>query len=269
MKGRILVVDDSPIMRRTMIRALGEAGVPFEEITEAHNGLEALHVLERIGNFQSTRRHLHDAHFRERAANVQAFVRTVIHEEERIEADVERCGDRPKIRRLVVPVDLDRGEVLCRQRTVRVLTQNFDDIRVLISAAESEQKPARAIVEQPSLKRLESVARVFRAKLNAGFQSDQDAVDTTWLNRFRTNLQSAKVEVRVELGRTEMNVRDFLSLKVGDLVNLDQEVDKPLNVTVEGITKFRGYQGSFKGHQALKVSELVHKPPQVDEILLL
>ena len=114
-----------------------------------------------------------------------------------------------------------------------------------------------------------SMIEPIRAKLNAGFQSDQDAVDTTWLNRFRTNLQSAKVEVRVELGRTEMNVRDFLSLKVGDLVNLDQEVDKPLNVTVEGITKFRGYQGSFKGHQALKVSELVHKPPVVDEILLL
>ncbi len=47
MRGRILVVDDSPIMRRTMVRALGEAGVPFEEISEAHNGLEAMAVLER------------------------------------------------------------------------------------------------------------------------------------------------------------------------------------------------------------------------------
>lgn len=47
MRGRILVVDDSPIMRRLMIRTLGEAGVPFEEISEAHNGLEAMTVLER------------------------------------------------------------------------------------------------------------------------------------------------------------------------------------------------------------------------------
>ena len=47
MRGRILVVDDSPVMRRLMVRTLGEAGVPFEEICEAHNGLEAVHLLER------------------------------------------------------------------------------------------------------------------------------------------------------------------------------------------------------------------------------
>ena len=93
-------------------------------------------------------------------------------------------------------------------------------------------------------------------------------MDTTWLNRFRTNLQFAKVDVLVELGRTDMPVRDFLNLKSGDIITLDQEVDRALDVTVEGITKFRGYQGSYKGHQALKITEMVYKPPVVDEILL-
>lgn len=114
-----------------------------------------------------------------------------------------------------------------------------------------------------------SMIEPIRAKLNAGFQSDQNEVDTTWLNRFRTNLQLAKVDVAVELGRTDVSVRKFLNLKEGDILTLDQEVDKPLNVVVEGVTKFRGYQGSYKGHQALKVSEMVYKPPVVDEILLL
>ena len=114
-----------------------------------------------------------------------------------------------------------------------------------------------------------STIEPIRAKLNAGFQSDQNEVDTTWLNRFRTNLNSAKVEVAVELGKTDISVRDFLNLKSGDIISLDQEVDKPLSVTVEGITKFRGFQGAFKGRQALKISELVYDPPQVDEILLL
>ncbi|MCH8883219.1 MAG: flagellar motor switch protein FliM [SAR324 cluster bacterium] len=113
-----------------------------------------------------------------------------------------------------------------------------------------------------------SMIEPIRAKLNAGFQSDQNEVDTTWINRFRTNLKGAKVEVITELGRVEINVQDFLNLKVGDIVSLDQEVDKPLTVTVEGITKFKGFQGSYKGHQALKVSQLVYTPPLVDEILL-
>ena len=108
-----------------------------------------------------------------------------------------------------------------------------------------------------------------RAKLNAGFQSDQAEVDTTWVNRLQTNLQRAKVELAVELGRSEISVREFLNMKIGDLIHLEQEVDTPLNVTLEGITKFRGFQGSYKGHQAVKVTELVYTPPVVDEILLL
>ena len=114
-----------------------------------------------------------------------------------------------------------------------------------------------------------SMIEPIRARLNAGFQSDQNEVDTTWLNRFRTNLNSAKVEVAAELGRSEISVRDFLNLKMGDIVTLEQEVDKSLNVTVEGIVKYRGFQGSYKGHQALKINELVYTPPVVDEILLL
>lgn len=114
-----------------------------------------------------------------------------------------------------------------------------------------------------------SMIEPIRARLNAGFQSDQNEVDTTWINRFRTNLNTAKVEVTAELGRSEMSVRKFLDLRVGDIVSLEQEVDDALAVTVEGIVKYKGYQGSYKGHQALKISELVYKPPVVDEILLL
>jgi flagellar motor switch protein FliM len=114
-----------------------------------------------------------------------------------------------------------------------------------------------------------SMIEPIRAKLNAGFQSDQNEVDTTWLNRFRTNLQMARVDLAVELGRADVSVRTFLNLKVGDILPMEQEVDKPLGVTVEGITKFRGYQGSYKGHQAVKVTELIYNPPVVDEILLL
>ena len=114
-----------------------------------------------------------------------------------------------------------------------------------------------------------SMIEPIRAKLNAGFQSDQAEVDTTWVNRLQTNLQRAKVELAVELGRSEISVREFLNMKIGDLIHLEQEVDTPLNVTLEGITKFRGFQGSYKGHQAVKVTELVYTPPVVDEILLL
>jgi two-component system, chemotaxis family, chemotaxis protein CheY len=44
---RILVVDDSSVMRKIVSRALQQGGVSIEEILEAGNGREALEILQR------------------------------------------------------------------------------------------------------------------------------------------------------------------------------------------------------------------------------
>lgn len=47
MSLRILVVDDSPVMRKMVIRTLNMSGLPIEAVHEASQGREALDVLER------------------------------------------------------------------------------------------------------------------------------------------------------------------------------------------------------------------------------
>jgi two-component system chemotaxis response regulator CheY len=47
MSLNVLVVDDSPVMRKVVRRSLGMCGLPVGEIHEAGNGLEALAVLAR------------------------------------------------------------------------------------------------------------------------------------------------------------------------------------------------------------------------------
>jgi two-component system, chemotaxis family, chemotaxis protein CheY len=46
----VLVVDDSPVMRKMVIRVLGMSGLPIESVHEACQGREALDVLAREGN---------------------------------------------------------------------------------------------------------------------------------------------------------------------------------------------------------------------------
>jgi two-component system chemotaxis response regulator CheY len=46
MKGKILVVDDSMMMRKVVLRTLKMAGVEFDEVLEAATGLEALKYLQ-------------------------------------------------------------------------------------------------------------------------------------------------------------------------------------------------------------------------------
>jgi len=44
---RTLIVDDSPVMRKIVERALRQAGIPIRQVIEAGNGLQALEVLRQ------------------------------------------------------------------------------------------------------------------------------------------------------------------------------------------------------------------------------
>ena len=62
-----------------------------------------------------------------------------------------------------------------------------------------------------------------------------------------------------------MTLRKFLNLKVGDYLPLDQHSHSPLNIFVENVIKFQGFQGSYKGKKAIQIHELLHEPrPEED-----
>ncbi|MBI4666562.1 MAG: flagellar motor switch protein FliM [Nitrospinae bacterium] len=95
------------------------------------------------------------------------------------------------------------------------------------------------------------------AKLRAGFQSDQLEVDQAWIRRLRDRLSEAFVDVRVELGVTQITSREYLEMKAGDVITLDTDVDDEIDIRVEGITKFKGFPGVVKGNRAVRVAKLL------------
>jgi len=96
-----------------------------------------------------------------------------------------------------------------------------------------------------------------KEKLSAGFQSEQMEVDKGWTNRFKEGLIKSNVEIMVELGRSQINAKDVVNLKKGDVIQLDQYSSDPLDIYVEGIIKYKGYPGNFKGNQAVKISQII------------
>ncbi|KAK3604230.1 hypothetical protein CHS0354_002038 [Potamilus streckersoni] len=110
-----------------------------------------------------------------------------------------------------------------------------------------------------------SMIEPVRTQLQSGFQSDMSEMDSITFSRFRKNLTEAGVTMVVELGRAEINVREFLSLREGDVIRLDQEADQPLIVKVEGVPKMTGMIGGFKGQQSVKIKGLLYKPPHGED----
>ncbi len=94
-------------------------------------------------------------------------------------------------------------------------------------------------------------------KLRAGFQSDQLEVDQMWIRRLRERMVEAQVDVTVELGKTKITSRDLMNFKIGDIIQLDNDVSDELIVKVEGVTKFKGYPGTMKGSKAVQVSSII------------
>jgi len=112
-----------------------------------------------------------------------------------------------------------------------------------------------------------SMIEPIRTRLNAGFQSEQDEKDNTWSNRFKQNLQKVDVELIAKLAEMNISVRDFLNLQKNDVLYLEHETKSPISIEVNGVKKFTGFQGAYKGHKAINIDELIYQPPEVDEML--
>jgi len=94
-------------------------------------------------------------------------------------------------------------------------------------------------------------------KLKAQFQSEEMEVDRVWLNRLKEELVETEVEIVAELGTTSMRLGKLMNMKVGDTLFLGKDVTDPLNLKVEGITKFKGFPGTSKGNKAVKIEEII------------
>jgi flagellar motor switch protein FliM len=102
-----------------------------------------------------------------------------------------------------------------------------------------------------------SMLEPIKDKLSAGFQSEQLEVDKGWSNRFKKGLMKSNVEILVELGRTSIHGKDVVNLKKGDVIQLEHYSSDPLDVYVEGIIKYKGYPGTYKGNQAVQISKVI------------
>jgi flagellar motor switch protein FliM len=92
-----------------------------------------------------------------------------------------------------------------------------------------------------------------RSKLYASFQSERLEVDHAWISRFKERLMETPVEVVVEFGKTQLTGRQLLSLKEGDIILLDTDMEDLLRAEVQGVKKFWGIPGNVKANKAFQV----------------
>lgn len=92
-----------------------------------------------------------------------------------------------------------------------------------------------------------------RSKLYASFQTERLEVDHAWIARFKERLMETPVELLVRFGRSQITGRQLLSLKPGDIIMLENDVDALLDAEIQGVRKFRGIPGLVKSNKAFQI----------------
>ena len=102
-----------------------------------------------------------------------------------------------------------------------------------------------------------------KQKLQSGIQGEQEEIDTTWAERFAEQLSKSEVEFAVELGRTNVSVKEMIELQKGDVLTLDSYAQDPVNLVVDNRPKYNGNPVVSKSNLAISILDRVKEESMV------
>lgn len=100
-----------------------------------------------------------------------------------------------------------------------------------------------------------SMLEPIREVLDAGVQSDRDNMDNRWMDSMYEEVKTAEVELSCVLTEAEMNLREVVDMKPGDVIPV--EIPDLVTISTEGVPVFRGKYGVSRGNMAVKIKEQV------------
>lgn len=148
---------------------------------------------------------------------------------ETVKTTLTRSEVNPQFAAIVMPTDL-------------VIVSRFE--------IELEQSAGKLIVCIPY-----SMIEPIRSRLVAGFQAEVEDIDYTWQRRLKRMILESEVDLSVRLGTAEITGERLITMKPGDIIQLDQDADQPIVALIEGRPKMEGIAGVQRGFQAFKVKK--------------
>jgi flagellar motor switch protein FliM len=96
-----------------------------------------------------------------------------------------------------------------------------------------------------------------RNKLAGNYRDEAQVtqLDRVWIEGLQRKLIGTQVEMVINLGRSSLSIKDFMNLKEGDIIVLDNESRKPIMAQVEGIPLYEGFAGRYRNKKVFKVEQ--------------
>jgi len=150
---------------------------------------------------------------------------------EPVRASLIRSEMNPQFTAIVLPTDL-------------VIVTRFE--------IELEQAAGNLVVCYPY-----SMIEPMRNKLSSGVQVEIEEIDTNWRKMIKEVILDSAVDLKIQLGKTEVTGEKVLYMAKGDVIQLDNAASDPLSCYVDGLEKLTGYIGVQRGFQAFQIEEKI------------
>jgi flagellar motor switch protein FliM len=99
-----------------------------------------------------------------------------------------------------------------------------------------------------------SMIEPIKAKLSSSFLGEGASYDDKlWRNTFEGAAREAVVDIVARFGQGAVTVGDLMSLREGQIIQLEKFSDQPVDVLVESIPKFKATVGIERGYKAIKI----------------
>ncbi len=150
---------------------------------------------------------------------------------EPVKTSLIRSEMNPQFTAIVLPTDL-------------VIVTRFE--------IELEQSAGNLVVCYPY-----SMIEPMRNKLSSGIQAEVEEIDTNWRRMIREVILESQVNLKIQLGRTEVTGERLIYMQEGDVIQLDNDASDPLKCYIDGLEKLTGFAGVQRGFQAFKVDNKI------------
>lgn len=90
--------------------------------------------------------------------------------------------------------------------------------------------------------------------LKGAFINEKTGIDSNAAQRMRGTLDLTSVELCGKLGTATITLRDLMEMKDGDILQLNEDYEHPVEILVQGERKFWGTVGGHKSTRALQIT---------------
>ncbi len=103
-----------------------------------------------------------------------------------------------------------------------------------------------------------SMLEPIRDKLEESLQALQGDVDSRWTSTLEAEAKNIELELKVNLAKLRMGLKDIMKMEAGDIIPLDMPKDVP--ILVENIAMMRGELVTSRDKKAVKVTKMLRHP---------